>query len=121
MAYSTLTVPEMSCEACRSAITDALTAVDASLLRGSVYNVVNKLHGHGLINLADVGPGRALYEAGKPWHHHFVCRTCDAVIDVPCSSGIKPCLEHELPGAMVDEAQVIFRGLCGDCLAAQQP
>jgi Fe2+ or Zn2+ uptake regulation protein len=99
-------------------ITDALTAIDQTLLRGSVYNVLNKLLDHGLISLADVGPGRALYEAAQAWHHHFVCRACDAVIDVPCLTGTKPCLEAELPGAQIDEAQVIFRGLCPTCAAA---
>jgi Fe2+ or Zn2+ uptake regulation protein len=96
-------------------ITDALTLVDSNLLRGSVYNVLNKLLNHGLISLADVGPGRALYESGKPWHHHFVCRVCDAVLDVPCVVGAKPCLEAELPGATLEEAQIIFRGLCAAC------
>src|SRR5579859_5001634 len=101
-------------------ITDALTEIDASLLRGSVYNVVNKLLNHGLITMADVGPGRALYEAAASWHHHFVCRQCDSVIDVPCVTGVKPCLDADLLGATIDEAQVIFRGLCPSCAGAPQ-
>ena len=99
-------------------ITEALAGEDASLLRGSVYNVLNKLQKHGLITLADVGPGRALYEAGSPWHHHFVCRQCDAVLDVTCVVGQKPCLQAELEGSEVDEAQVIFRGRCPACAAS---
>jgi Fur family ferric uptake transcriptional regulator len=99
-------------------ITEALGAKDTSLLRGSVYNVLNKLEKHGLITLADVGPGRALYESGSPWHHHFVCRQCDAVLDVPCVVGQKPCLEAELAGAELDDAQVIFRGRCPACVAS---
>jgi Fur family ferric uptake transcriptional regulator len=101
-------------------ITDALTALDTSLQRGSVYNVLNKLEQHGLVSLADVGPGRALYESGSTWHHHFVCRRCDAVIDVPCVVGHKPCLDAELDGAELDEAQIIFRGLCSKCVQAGQ-
>ena len=97
-------------------ITDALTPVDSTLLRGSVYNVLNKLLGHGLINMADVGPGRALYESGSPWHHHFVCRQCGGVQDVPCVVGARPCLETDLGGAELDEAQIIFRGRCAACV-----
>jgi Fe2+ or Zn2+ uptake regulation protein len=97
-------------------ITKALAAIDPSLMRGTVYNVLNKLLNHGLVSLADVGPGRALYESGTPWHHHFVCRACDAVLDVPCVAGSNPCLDVALPGARLDEAQIIFRGLCPACV-----
>ena len=100
-------------------ITDALTAEDTSLLRGSVYNVLNKLEKHGLVTLAIIGPGRALYEMANPWHHHFVCRACEAVLDVPCVVCDKPCLESTLAGARIDEAQVIFRGLCPACVALE--
>lgn len=67
--------------------------------------------------MCDAGPGRAYYEAAEHWHHHFVCRVCGEIYDVPCSEGRKPCLESRLPGPgfLVDEAQVIFRGLCPAC------
>jgi Fe2+ or Zn2+ uptake regulation protein len=93
----------------------ALDAADEHLLRGSVYHVLNKLVGRRLVTQADVGPGRALYESGSLWHHHFICRQCEAVIDVPCVEPSAPCLNPELAGAQVDEAQIIFRGTCADC------
>jgi len=86
------------------------------LPRMSVYNVVADLTESGLVMCADTGPGRAVYEASDSWHHHFVCRSCGVVIDVPCTRGHKPCIE--LPAsvpASADEAQVIFRGLCHAC------
>jgi Fe2+ or Zn2+ uptake regulation protein len=95
----------------------ALDASDEHLLRGSVYHVLGKLMSRGLVMLADVGPGRALYESGSPWHHHFVCRKCEVVLDVPCLQSDHPCLSPGLPGVHVDEAQVIFRGLCAACAA----
>jgi Fur family ferric uptake transcriptional regulator len=93
----------------------ALDASDEHLLRGSVYHVLSKLVGRGLVMQADVGPGRALYESGLPWHHHFVCRNCEVVLDVDCVRGEKPCIEPALAGAKIDEAQIIFRGLCAAC------
>lgn len=84
--------------------------------RMSVYNVVADLQQAALVMCADVGPGRALYEVAEHWHHHFVCRVCGAITDVPCVRGKKPCLEP--PSAVegtVDEAQVIFRGVCATC------
>lgn len=89
------------------------------LPRMSVYNVVADLSDAHVLMRADAGPGAALYEAGEVWHHHFVCRSCGAIEDVPCVAGKKPCLHPpESLTAEVDEAQVIFRGLCARCARA---
>lgn len=69
----------------------------------------------GLVMLADAGPGRALYEAGTEWHHHFVCASCGRIEDVPCLTGAKPCLSPQGLDAEVEEAQIIFRGRCRRC------
>lgn len=95
----------------------ALAADGEPMLRGSVYNVLGSLADAGLVTVAATGPGPALYEAGSDAHHHFVCRTCGTVRDIPCVVGVTPCLEAELPGADIDEAQVIFRGRCEACAA----
>jgi len=87
------------------------------LPRASVYNALDVLLNRGLVMLADVGPGRALYEEYIAWHHHFVCMDCGTVVDIPCVKGEKPCLLPEwLPGT-IEEAQIIFRGHCGSCLS----
>jgi Fur family ferric uptake transcriptional regulator len=99
----------------------ALQQTGPSLQRGSVYNVLATLLAHGLVMMADAGPGRALYELNRGWHHHFVCLSCGGVWDVPCQVGSKPCLEPPDLDAEVDEAQVIFRGRCADCRAADRP
>jgi len=86
------------------------------ITRMSVYNVVADLQRAGLVLCADTGPGRALYEVSETWHHHFVCRVCGSIADVPCVRGEKPCLDP--PSAFngrVEEAQVIFRGVCETC------
>lgn len=101
-------------------ILEALTASGARLPRATVYNVVRSLVSAGLLMVADAGPGRMLLEAARIWHHHFVCRECGAVLDVPCVVGAKPCLEPDLPGAEVDEAQIIWRGRCPACVAHDQ-
>lgn len=90
-----------------------------SIPRMSIYNVMADLTGASLVMAADAGPGRALYEASDEWHHHFVCRGCGRIEDVPCLTGRKPCLlpPKSLPGSTIDEAQVIFRGHCADCAA----
>lgn len=100
-----------------------LATQGAGLSRASVFNVLNDLTKCGLIMLCDAGPGRAYYEVYDRWHHHFVCRQCGDIYDVPCAVNTKPCLEASLPGPgfAVDEAQVIFRGLCPICNPAPEP
>lgn len=96
-----------------------LTGAGIALPRASVYNSLAALADHGVVLRADVGPGAVVYEATDTWHHHFVCRSCGRIIDVPCLVGEKPCLtaaEAEEDVGLVDEAQVILRGTCRDCL-----
>ncbi len=96
-------------------VVQALQVRGITLPRASVYNAMNDFVRTGLVQIADAGPGRALYEIAQSWHHHFVCRQCGVVIDVPCLVGEKPCLEAYLPGYLIAEAQIIFRGLCPEC------
>ncbi|HXW33785.1 MAG TPA: transcriptional repressor [Acidimicrobiales bacterium] len=105
---------------------EALSRAGEAHARASVYNALRALAGGGLVMVADAGPGATLYEAGTKWHHHAVCRQCGVVTDVPCVVGAKPCLTPEGEWGEVDEAQVIFRGICSACAArrlsaSQQP
>ena len=57
-------------------------------------------------------------------HHHVVCRSCGIIADIDCAVGEAPCLtpsDHDgaLDGFVLDEAEVIYWGLCPDCSAAQ--
>ena len=56
-------------------------------------------------------------------HHHVVCRSCGAIADIDCATGEAPCLTPSdslgvLDGFVVDEAEVIYWGVCPDCAAA---
>lgn len=49
-------------------------------------------------------------------HHHLVCRGCGRTEDVDCVHGAAPCLEpSDTGGFEVDEAEVVFWGLCPAC------
>lgn len=95
-----------------------LITTGEGLPRTSVYNALAALCEIGVAMMADVGAGAAAYELATRWHHHFVCRVCGTVTDVDCLVGEKPCLTPVGEFGSVDEAQVIFRGLCLDCVAA---
>ena len=52
-------------------------------------------------------------------HHHIVCRSCGVVTDVDCAAGEAPCLTaSDDHGFSIDEAEVIYWGLCPDCSTA---
>lgn len=85
-----------------------------ALPRATVYDVITDLVAAEVVMAADVGAGTARYEAADEWHHHFVCRLCGRIEDVPCVADERPCLDVAVPGTL-DEAQVILRGVCDRC------
>ncbi|MDQ6696130.1 MAG: transcriptional repressor [Actinomycetota bacterium] len=101
-----------------SEVVDAVGRRGVDVARMSVYNVLHNLTRVGVIAAVELGPDRTIYELDHGWHHHFVCRRCDRILDVACIVGAKPCLDAGLQGAEIDEAAVTFRGLCPDCATA---
>ncbi|MFJ6728116.1 Fur family transcriptional regulator [Streptomyces sp. NPDC091281] len=83
----------------------------------AVYDALHALTAAGLVRRIEPPGGPARFE-GRVGdnHHHLVCRACGAVADVDCAVGHAPCLTASDPrGFTVDEAEVIFRGLCPAC------
>jgi Fe2+ or Zn2+ uptake regulation protein len=91
----------------------------------AVYGVLKALVAAGIARRFEPAGASALYElrVGDN-HHHLVCRRCGTVVDVDCAVGTAPCLTPSTSttpdGGLfaVDEAEVIFWGLCADCRAA---
>ncbi|MFI6099675.1 Fur family transcriptional regulator [Lentzea sp. NPDC051213] len=54
-------------------------------------------------------------------HHHAVCRKCGRTEDVDCAVNYTPCLtpSHDW-GFDLDEAEVIYWGVCPECRKAEQ-
>jgi Fur family transcriptional regulator, stress-responsive regulator len=87
----------------------------------AVYDALHALTGAGLV--------RRIEPAGRPPrfegrvgdnHHHIVCRSCGAVADVDCAVGEVPCLTaSDDHGFSIDEAEVIYWGLCPGCSTAR--
>lgn len=83
----------------------------------AVYDVLRACVGAGLLRRIEPAGSPALYEARTgDNHHHLVCRKCGTVIDIDCAVGAAPCLEPDQShGFVIDEAEVVFWGLCPDC------
>ena len=90
--------------------------------RQAVYDVLHALTGAGLVRRIQPSGSVARYESRVgDNHHHVVCRTCGVIADVDCAVGDAPCLtpsddDANVDGFVLDEAEVIYWGLCPDCL-----
>jgi len=85
--------------------------------RQAVYDVLHALTASGLLRRIEPTGSVARYESRVgDNHHHLVCRSCGAIADVDCAVGTIPCLTaSEDHGFAIDEAEVIYWGLCPEC------
>jgi Fe2+ or Zn2+ uptake regulation protein len=83
----------------------------------AVYDVLRALTAGGLVRRLQPSGSVARYEPQPADnHHHLVCRSCGAIADVDCAVGDAPCLTApEDHGFTIDEAEVIYWGLCPGC------
>ncbi|MEU1981181.1 Fur family transcriptional regulator [Nocardia sp. NPDC019395] len=88
----------------------------------AVYDSLRTLTAAGLIRCIQPSGSVARYETRVgDNHHHVVCRACGSIADVDCAVGESPCLtaSHD-HGFTIDEAEVIYWGLCPACATAQR-
>ena len=91
----------------------------------AVYDSLSTLTSAQLVRKIQPSGSVARYESRVgDNHHHVVCRSCGVIADVDCAVGEAPCLtasddDGSLAGFSIDEAEVIYWGLCPDCLASQ--
>ena len=92
--------------------------------RQAVYDVLNALTAVGLVRRIQPLGLVARYESRVgDNHHHVVCRSCGVIADVDCAVGEAPCLtpsddNDALDGFVLDEAEVIYWGMCPNCSTA---
>jgi Fur family ferric uptake transcriptional regulator len=109
--------PHADTETLFSAVRSGLPEVS----RQAVYDVLAALTTAGLVRRIQPSGSVARYESRVgDNHHHVVCRNCGVIADVDCAVGETPCLtpsdpDGTLDGFVLDEAEVIFWGLCPDC------
>ncbi|WP_369394079.1 Fur family transcriptional regulator [Streptomyces sp. CG1] len=83
----------------------------------AVYEALHALTAAGLVRRIEPAGHPARFE-GRVGdnHHHIVCRSCGAVVDVDCAVGDAPCLTaSDDSGFSIEEAEVVYWGTCPDC------
>jgi Fe2+ or Zn2+ uptake regulation protein len=86
----------------------------------TIYDVLRALTNAGLVRCIQPAGSVSRYESRvSDNHHHVVCRSCGVIEDADCAVGAAPCLtasdEH---GFSIDEAEVIYWGMCPNCSTA---
>ncbi|OYN76491.1 Fur family transcriptional regulator [Mycolicibacterium sphagni] len=91
--------------------------------RQAVYDVLHALTAAGLVRRIQPSGSVARYESRVgDNHHHVVCRSCGVIGDVDCAVGDAPCLTpSDYNGFVLDEAEVVYWGLCPDCSSQERP
>jgi Fe2+ or Zn2+ uptake regulation protein len=98
-------------------VAEGLATHGEALSNQGIYDVLAACTEVGLLRRISPADSPARYEtrAGDN-HHHVVCRSCGRLADVDCAVGAAPCLTPSSDnGFVVDEAEVVFWGLCPDC------
>lgn len=107
--------PHATAEQIRSGVRQRLGSVSTQ----TVYDVLAACTCAGLVRRIEPAghPARFERRTGDN-HHHVVCRACGRTEDVDCAVGARPCLTpSDDHGYQLDEAEVVFWGLCPTCQA----
>lgn len=88
----------------------------------AVYDSLQTLTAAGLVRRIQPAGSPARYDSRVgDNHHHLVCRSCGRIADVDCATGEAPCLTaSDDRGFHIDEAEIIYWGLCAACSAADR-
>jgi Fur family peroxide stress response transcriptional regulator len=86
-----------------------------ALSRATVYNTLDLLKQHGLIQEITIDRSKAHYDYKTEPHHHFFCRHCGRIYDVDRE---KVHVEHgeQVDGHKIEDARLYVIGICSACL-----
>jgi Fe2+ or Zn2+ uptake regulation protein len=85
----------------------------------TVYATLELLEDVGLVSRVASQRGAVVYDPRTDEHHHLVCRRCGAITDVDADVPTARLIAAaHSSGFTPDSAQVVVKGLCGDCAAA---
>ena len=101
-------------------LADDVRSSIGAVSRQAVFDALGVLSERGLIRRIQPARSAARYEDRvDDNHHHLVCRRCGRMVDVDCAAGYRPCLDVvDDFGFTIDEAEVIYWGICGACQKA---
>jgi Fur family transcriptional regulator, ferric uptake regulator len=80
----------------------------------TVYRNLKALQAEGLIAQVDLPGQTARWELPEGHHHHFLCRGCDKLYEIPdCPEDLGRLLPE---GYTLEDHDILLRGQCEDCV-----
>lgn len=109
--------PHTDADTLAHTVRDRLGAVSTQ----AVYDALALFTDLGLVRRIKTAGSSARYETRVgDNHHHVTCRRCGALANVDCPTGTPPCITPpQTHGYVIDEAEVIYWGLCPACQQVQ--
>jgi len=97
----------------------ALKKENPSLSKTTVYNSLDTLHQHRIIQILTIFDGEHRYDFRDESHHHFLCKKCGEIIDLKIICPNMKKIEDDF-GHHVDEIYGYFKGTCKKCLKKEE-
>ncbi|MCR4438485.1 MAG: transcriptional repressor [bacterium] len=95
----------------------ALRSHYPTLSLATVYNTLETLKQAGLVSELVVGKEKR-FDLAEESHHHFHCRVCGRIYDVPVQCSVAA--QGTIDGHAVETVQALFIGVCADCVRSAQ-
>jgi Fe2+ or Zn2+ uptake regulation protein len=83
----------------------------------TVYQTLNDLAAMGELHQLHLGPGSARFDPNGESHHHLVCESCGAVVDLHADFTDLRVPDGHGHGFRVSSTEIVFRGRCAGCAA----
>jgi Fe2+ or Zn2+ uptake regulation protein len=91
-----------------------LKSNNPSLSKTTVYNSLEILEKHGIIQSITISGSELRYDIRQGMHHHFFCKKCGKIIDIDLEC---PNVERMLSyGHKVEEIHGYIKGICKECM-----
>lgn len=95
-------------------IYSSLKTKSPSLSKTTVYNSLETLKKHKIIQSITISGSESRYDIYKGLHHHFLCESCGTIIDIEIAC---PNINKIVRGGHhVDEVHGYFKGICKTCI-----
>ena len=86
-----------------------------TLSRTTVYNTLRMLSEHRAAQMITIDEHRVCYDGIVTPHVHFFCKKCGKVFNLSGVAAPKMPEAALVEGCLVDEVQLYYKGLCGEC------
>ena len=85
-----------------------------SLSKTTVYNALETLIRHRIIQSLTISGSELRYDLNHGMHHHFYCRKCGSIIDIELKCPNVEKMKHY--GHEIEEIHGYIKGICKKCL-----